>query len=75
MQGSYRHKHELWILMEYCGGGSLSDVLSATNRPLPEAAIAYVCSEALKVGGVRRDGGTGRQPLPHSAHCLCTPPS
>ncbi len=48
-QGSCRHNQELWIIMEYCGGGSVNDLLSATQQPMPEQAIAYVCSEALKV--------------------------
>lgn len=50
-QGSYRHRHELWIVMEYCGGGSMNDLLVASNSPMPEQAIAYVCGEALKVRG------------------------
>ncbi len=48
-QGSYRHHAELWIVMEHCSGGSVNDVLSATGTPLPEALIAHICSEALKV--------------------------
>lgn len=48
-QGSYRHRRELWIVMEYCGGGSASDLVAATGEPLPEDTIAYVCGEALKV--------------------------
>jgi serine/threonine-protein kinase 24/25/MST4 len=51
LQGSYRHRRELWIVMEYCGGGSVSDLLSATGQPVPEDVIAHVCGEALKVGG------------------------
>jgi serine/threonine protein kinase len=50
VQGSYRHRRELWIVMEYCGGGSVSDLLSATGQPVPEDVIAHVCGEALKVG-------------------------
>ncbi|EFJ44650.1 MAP kinase [Volvox carteri f. nagariensis] len=60
--GSYRHPNELWIVMEYCGGGSVSDLLSATSEPLSEDLIAYVCGEALKglaylhgLGKVHRD--------------------
>jgi hypothetical protein len=49
-QGSYRLPSELWIVMEYCGGGSVNDLLSATGEPLTEDLIAYVCGEALKVG-------------------------
>ncbi|GFR47257.1 hypothetical protein Agub_g8944, partial [Astrephomene gubernaculifera] len=60
--GSYRHPSELWIVMEYCGGGSVSDLLSAAGEPLPEELIAYICGEALKglaylhgLGKVHRD--------------------
>ncbi|KAF5841905.1 mitogen activated protein kinase [Dunaliella salina] len=60
--GSYRHQHELWIVMEYCGGGSVNDLLTASHAHMPEQAIAYVCGEALKglaylhsLGKVHRD--------------------
>ena len=39
------------IVMEYCGGGSVADLINATDEPLEEAMIAYVCKEAVKVGG------------------------
>ncbi|KAG2450362.1 hypothetical protein HYH02_004867 [Chlamydomonas schloesseri] len=60
--GSYRLSGELWIVMEYCGGGSVSDLLSASREPLPEELIAHICCEALKglaylhgLGKVHRD--------------------
>ncbi|GIM11358.1 hypothetical protein Vretimale_14891, partial [Volvox reticuliferus] len=60
--GSYRHPNELWIVMEYCGGGSINDLLSATGEALTEDLIAYICGEALKglsylhgLGKVHRD--------------------
>lgn len=37
------------IVMEYCGGGSVADLMSMTDEPLEEQEIAYVCREALKV--------------------------
>jgi len=46
--GSYRTSDALWISMEYCAGGSVSDVMHALGRPLEEDMIAYVCSEVLK---------------------------
>ena len=46
--GSYRTPDALWISMEYCAGGSVSDVMHALGRPLEEDMIAYVCSEVLK---------------------------
>lgn len=34
--------------MEYCGGGSISDLIQANgNEPLDEEVIAYICKETL----------------------------
>ena len=41
----------LWIVMEYCSAGSVSDLMKVTGSPLPEPLIRYVCSECLK--GIR----------------------
>jgi len=35
--------------MEYCGGGSVSDLMNVAEEPLEEYQIAYICREALKV--------------------------
>ena len=35
--------------MEYCGGGSVSDVMHVDDTPLNEHQIAHVTREALKV--------------------------
>lgn len=35
--------------MEYCGGGSVADLMNVTEKPLEEYQIAYICREALKV--------------------------
>lgn len=37
------------IAMEYCGGGSCSDLLDILEEGCNEAAIRYIISEALKV--------------------------
>lgn len=40
----------IWqIVMEYCGGGSVADLMNVTEEPLEEYQIAYICREALKV--------------------------
>ncbi|KYQ92476.1 putative protein serine/threonine kinase [Tieghemostelium lacteum] len=39
--------HQLWIVMEYCGGGSVSDLLQVLET-LSEDEIALICRECLK---------------------------
>lgn len=45
---SIQTEEALWIIMEYCGGGSITDVIASNGLPLDESTIAYICSEALK---------------------------
>ncbi|KAK5576892.1 hypothetical protein RB653_001829 [Dictyostelium firmibasis] len=45
--GSYFKDHQLWIVMEYCGGGSVSDLLQVIET-ISEDEIALICREALK---------------------------
>ncbi|KAF6171410.1 hypothetical protein GIB67_009551 [Kingdonia uniflora] len=47
--GSYQGEEYLWIVMEYCGGGSVADLMNATEESFEEHQIAYICREALKV--------------------------
>ena len=45
--GSYYKDSDLWIVMEYCGGGSLSDLMMKGRLTLREDEIRYVISEVL----------------------------
>ena len=33
--------------MEYCGGGSVADLVHAAEAPLDEGTISYICAQAL----------------------------
>ena len=48
--GSFVHEDRLWILMEFCEGSSLLDIMAATGRCLTEMQVAAAlsgCVEAL----------------------------
>ncbi|KAM4582047.1 serine/threonine-protein kinase 4-like [Fundulus diaphanus] len=46
--GSYFKNSDLWIVMEYCGGGSVSDIIRIRNKTLTEEEIATVIHSTLK---------------------------
>jgi len=46
--GSYFKENELWIVMEYCGAGSVNDLMRITDKTLTEDQIAVVVKDALK---------------------------
>lgn len=40
---------KLWLVMEYCGGGSVTDLIkSSKGQSLKEDWIAYICREILR---------------------------
>lgn len=46
--GSYFKGTDLWIVMEYCGGGSVSDIMRLRKKTLMEDEIATILSDTLK---------------------------
>eukprot|EP00818_Percolomonas_sp_WS_P001968 CAMPEP_0117447898 /NCGR_PEP_ID=MMETSP0759-20121206/7114_1 /TAXON_ID=63605 /ORGANISM="Percolomonas cosmopolitus, Strain WS" /LENGTH=500 /DNA_ID=CAMNT_0005240251 /DNA_START=196 /DNA_END=1695 /DNA_ORIENTATION=+ len=46
--GSYRWGDELWIVLEYCGGGAVSDIISVLQKPLSEEHIATILKSVLQ---------------------------
>lgn len=46
--GSYFANQSLWIVMEFCGGGSISDLLRARKQTLKEESISVVLSDTLR---------------------------
>ncbi|EPY19606.1 protein kinase [Strigomonas culicis] len=45
--GTYKSFGKLWLVMEYCEGGSVDVLYKILHRPLPEQVIAYICREVL----------------------------
>ncbi|CAH9110635.1 unnamed protein product [Cuscuta epithymum] len=45
---SYQGDEYLWIVMEYCGCGSVAGLMNVNEAPLEEHQIAYICKETLK---------------------------
>eukprot|EP00112_Aurelia_sp_Birch-Aquarium-sp1_P001845 Seg120.5 transcript_id=Seg120.5/GoldUCD/mRNA.D3Y31 product="Serine/threonine-protein kinase 3" protein_id=Seg120.5/GoldUCD/D3Y31 len=46
--GSYFKNTDLWIVMEYCGAGSVSDIMRLRNKTLKEDEIACILRDTLK---------------------------
>lgn len=46
--GSYFKNTDLWIVMEYCGAGSVSDIMRLRKKTLTEDEIATIVSDTLK---------------------------
>ena len=46
--GSYFKGSDLWIVMEYCGAGSLCDLMGICGRTLTEEQIAVVMKQSLR---------------------------
>lgn len=46
--GSLFDSQDLWICMEYCGAGSVADIMRLCGKPLGEEEIATVLQYSLK---------------------------
>ncbi|KAI8802224.1 serine/threonine-protein kinase 3 [Cladochytrium replicatum] len=46
--GSYVWDNYLWIVMEYCAAGAVSDVMHLCNTTMSEDQISVICSYVLK---------------------------
>lgn len=46
--GSYFKNTDLWIVMEYCGAGSVSDIMRLRKKTLNEDEIATILSDTLR---------------------------
>ncbi|XP_058979805.1 serine/threonine-protein kinase hippo-like [Musca domestica] len=46
--GSYFKQYDLWICMEYCGAGSVSDIMRLRKKTLTEDEISTILSDTLK---------------------------
>lgn len=47
-KGSYLKDSNVWIAMEFCGAGSVSDVMNICKLTLVENQIACICRQTLK---------------------------
>ena len=45
--GSYTYDDSLWIVMEYCGGGGVDDLMEITGQTLSEAVIQQIIAASL----------------------------
>ena len=46
--GSYMKDSDLYIIMEYCGTGSVSDIMKLLNKTLSEDEIAVILNDTLR---------------------------
>ncbi|CAF1046112.1 unnamed protein product [Rotaria sordida] len=73
--GSYFKDTDLWIVMEYCGAGSVSDIIKLRGKILNEEEIAVILKYTLKgleylhlCSKIHRDIKAGNILLTHEGH-------
>ena len=47
-KGSYLYDNELWLVMEFCSGGSVIDLIQVTENTLTEEQIASIIHPVLQ---------------------------
>ena len=45
---SLTYENKMWIAMEYCGAGSVCDLMAICDKTLNEDEIAYIMKDVLK---------------------------
>lgn len=75
-KGSYEKDGNIWIVMEYCGAGSLQDLMAICDKTLDEDQIAAVMKPSLqglaylhKMKKIHRDIKSGNILLNHAGDC------
>lgn len=47
-KGLWLENNQIWIASEFCGGGSISNIIKITKQPLKEYQICVIIKEVLK---------------------------
>eukprot|EP00457_Paulinella_chromatophora_P005908 gb/GEZN01005926.1/.p1 GENE.gb/GEZN01005926.1/~~gb/GEZN01005926.1/.p1 ORF type:complete len:467 (+),score=87.63 gb/GEZN01005926.1/:210-1610(+) len=75
-KGAYEKDNNIWIVMEYCGAGSVCDLMAICEKTLTEAQIAVVMRYSLeglqylhKNKKIHRDIKSGNILLNHDGDC------
>jgi serine/threonine protein kinase len=45
---AYYHDSKLWMLIEFCEGGAVDNIMNELEKPLTEPQIRYICHEMCK---------------------------
>ena len=76
-KGSWRKDSCIWIVMEYCGAGSVCDLMAICERTLTELQISAICRQSLlglnylhsEKKKIHRDIKSGNLLLTHAGDC------